>query len=49
VKITYEEPINLLNADLTGLFFGENKISIEDVPSADRINKICVIEFLKFG
>ena len=49
MKIAFEDPINLLNADLTGLFFGENKISIEDVPSADRINKTCVIEFLKFG
>ena len=49
MKIAFEDPINLLNADLTGLFFGENKISIEGVPSGDRINKPCVIQFLKFG
>lgn len=49
VSITFQEPVNLLNIDLSNLVFDESKISLEQVSQNERLNKPSVIQFKKLG
>lgn len=49
VKIVFEAPVNLIGADLTNLVLEESKISLENVPNADRFNVPCTIHFKRLG